>query len=152
MLAARGDCLVLENLGKEGRKYHKNERIAANPCGHRPFSLGHFVKRSTHPAERAKKWHLNVRSVGLRGWLLPMLADVSLTARQLVLRVPSHFTILVGEEGKSHLGGVHGAPFLVCTKRIFTDPGLAHDGAEGNGYLSVRSPPEAVGCASALTV
>lgn len=99
-----------------------------------------------------KNWHLNVRSVELRSWLLPTLADVSLTARQLVLRVPSHFTILVGEEGESHLSGVYGAPFLVCTKWTFTAPELAHDGAEGNGYLSVRSPPEAVGCASALTV
>lgn len=86
--------------------------MATNPCGYRPFSVGHFVKTSTRPAERAKKKrHLNVGSVGLRGWLLPTLADVSLTARQLVLRVPSHFTILVGEEGKSHLSDVYGAPF-----------------------------------------
>lgn len=55
MLAAPGDRLVLENLGKEGRKYDKNEQIATNPCGHRPLSVGHFVKRSTHTAERAKK-------------------------------------------------------------------------------------------------
>lgn len=53
MLAAPDDCLVLENLGKEG-KYHKNSQHTQQLCKYRSFLVVNFLKTLTVWTQHAR--------------------------------------------------------------------------------------------------